>query len=73
MFETSEVWVNGASCGVAICPPYRHDITSAVKKGKNTLKIYVTNTLAKRERDGFSACFPQDPTGILGPVTLMTE
>jgi hypothetical protein len=40
------VYVNGICCGTVWMAPYMVDITSAVKEGKNTLKIDVTNTWA---------------------------
>lgn len=40
------VYLNGQPCGTAWMPPYRIDITKAVKKGKNELKIVVVNTWA---------------------------
>lgn len=40
------VYLNGQPCGTAWMSPYRTDITKAVKKGKNELKIVVVNTWA---------------------------
>lgn len=42
----ASVYVNGICCGTVWMAPYMVDITSAVKAGKNTLKIDVTNTWA---------------------------
>jgi hypothetical protein len=44
----AEVYVNGISCGVAWTPPYRVNISKALKPGINQLKIEVTNTWANR-------------------------
>jgi hypothetical protein len=41
--ELAEVKVNGKSCGIVWCPPYRADITDAVKPGENKLEIEVVN------------------------------
>lgn len=40
------VYLNGQPCGTVWMSPYRTDITKAVKKGKNELKIVVVNTWA---------------------------
>jgi hypothetical protein len=44
----AEVWVNGVDCGVAWTAPFGVDITKAVRKGVNELRIEVTNTWANR-------------------------
>lgn len=40
------VYVNGVECGTAWRAPYTVDITDAVKKGRNSLRIEVVNTWA---------------------------
>jgi hypothetical protein len=71
VFETAEVWVNGQPAGVCICPPYRFEIGQALRPGKNTLVVEVTNTLGKDQRDYFSRFAQQEPSGLLGPVRLV--
>jgi len=44
--DIATVYVNGQFCGTAWCYPYQVDISKAVKKGKNTLKVVVVNTWA---------------------------
>lgn len=44
----ADVKVNGVSCGIAWTPPYRVDISKAVKKGSNQISIEVSNTWANR-------------------------
>jgi len=41
--ELAEVKVNGRSCGIIWSPPFRVDITGAVKPGVNQLEIEVVN------------------------------
>jgi hypothetical protein len=41
--ELAEVKVNGKSCGIVWCPPFRADITDALKSGANRLEIEVVN------------------------------
>jgi hypothetical protein len=85
----AEVYVNGTSCGVAWTPPYRVDVTKALKKGKNEIKIEVTNTWANRLIGDQK--LPEDQritwtrapfrlqgkslleAGLFGPVTLCSE
>jgi len=46
-FETVEVWVNGQNAGMAICPPYRFDITELIQDGENKLEVEVATTLER--------------------------
>lgn len=82
----AEVSVNGVSCGVAWTPPYRVDVTGALKSGRNDVTIAVTNTWANRligdhalpEKERITwtrAPFrlqgkPLLEAGLLGPVIL---
>jgi hypothetical protein len=82
----AEVRVNGQPCGITWTPPYRLDITKALKKGDNQLEISVTNTWANRligdqalpadQRQTWTpapspaAGKPLLPAGLLGPVRI---
>jgi hypothetical protein len=44
----ARVWVNGEECGVAWKPPYRVDVTDALKPGENQLRIDVVNLWINR-------------------------
>jgi hypothetical protein len=44
--EIGEVRLNGVVCGIAWSPPYRLDITGAVRPGRNDIEIVVCNTAA---------------------------
>jgi hypothetical protein len=44
----AEVNVNGIDCGTIWTFPYRMNISKALKKGKNSITIKVTNTWANR-------------------------
>lgn len=46
LHDVATVVVNGKECGIVWTAPYQVDITDAVKKGKNSLSIAVTNTWA---------------------------
>lgn len=83
----AEVYVNGVNCGVAWTWPYRVNVTKALKKGANQLKIEVSNTWANRligdhalpekERVTWTNApyrlegKPLLPAGLLGPVKLI--
>ncbi|MDR6943985.1 glycosyl hydrolase [Mucilaginibacter pocheonensis] len=83
----AEVYVNGVDCGVAWTWPYRVNISKALKKGVNQLKIEVSNTWANRlmgdhalpEKERFTwtnAPYRLDrksllPAGLLGPVKMI--
>ena len=42
--ELAEVKVNGKSCGILWCPPWRVDVTDAVQAGaKTSLQVEVVN------------------------------
>ncbi|TDH27499.1 DNA-binding protein [Segetibacter sp. 3557_3] len=44
----ADVYVNNIFCGTAWTPPFKVDITKALKKGINTVRIDVVNTWANR-------------------------
>ena len=55
-----------------ICPRYEFEVTDLPKAGANDLAIDGTHTLAKAHGDNdFDRAMPRDPTGLLGPVTLV--
>ena len=71
----ARVYVNGVDCGFVWTPPFRADITSALRRGKNKVEIKVANRWKNRmigdER------LPEDgawgaPWGG-GPTKLMEE
>lgn len=80
------VYVNGKECGTAWRAPYTVDITDAVKKGTNTLKIVVVNTWANALQGNDEGKAPFEgiwtngkfrrqskellPAGLHGPLTI---
>jgi len=48
MNDIAEIRMNGKSLGILWYPPYKVDITEAIKAGKNELEIVVTNNWANR-------------------------
>ncbi|MDN3548415.1 glycosyl hydrolase [Mucilaginibacter aquaedulcis] len=83
----AQVYVNGVDCGVAWTYPYQVNISKALKRGNNQLKIEVTNTWANRligdhalpekeQTTWTNAPYRLEgrqllPAGLLGPVKLI--
>jgi hypothetical protein len=83
----AEVTVNGKSAGVLWKPPFRADVTGALKPGANTVEIKVTNLWANRligdqqpkvtkkyawtSLRALGAGSPLLPSGLLGPVRVL--
>jgi len=80
------VTVNGKEVGEAWHAPYRLDVTSALKPGTNEIQVKVVNAWVNRligdEQPGatkitftdvkpYKANSPLQPSGLLGPVTLI--
>ena len=84
----AEVIVNGKPIGIAWKKPFRLDLTGALKPGTNKLEIKVTNLWVNRligdQQPGttnkityttmpfFSAGSPLLPSGLLGPVKILS-
>jgi hypothetical protein len=84
--NVAEVSVNGKPAGIAWRPPFRVDVTDALKPGANALAIRVANLWVNRligdEQPGvtqkytlttqqfYQANSPLLPSGLLGPVVL---
>jgi hypothetical protein len=84
--ELAEIKVNGKSCGIVWSPPFRVDITDAVKPTGNTLEVEVVNfwpnrvigdaalSVDKRRTktniQELKADTPLIESGLLGPVRL---
>ena len=85
--ELAEVKVNGKSCGIAWAPPFRVDISGALKPGVNQLEVAVVNFWPNRiigdqflpEAERFTRTnirqltrkSPLMPSGLMGPVHLV--
>ena len=86
LHEMAKVRVNGNEVATLWKPPYRVDISNAVKAGENTLEVDVVNTWLNRvigdaqpgvttpetftTTKNWKADTPLQPAGLLGPVTL---
>ena len=83
----AELYINGKPCGTLWKPPFRADITDAVKKGRNVMEVRVTNLWPNRligdAQPGvtkpityspikfYKADDPLLPSGLLGPVQVL--
>jgi hypothetical protein len=70
VFELASVRLNGVDLGTRIAPPYEFGVPDGLLAERNTIEIDVTNTLAKAQPDFFSAFAQQQPSGLVGPVTI---
>ena len=87
--ELAEVRVNGKSCGTSWSPPFRLDISFAVKPGMNKLEIAVVNfwpnriigdaslppeqRLTQTNIRNLTANMPLMESGLFGPVQILRE
>ncbi len=85
--ELAEVRVNGQSCGIVWAPPFRVDITEAVKPGANALEVDVVNfwpnrligdaslppekRLTRTNIRKLTRDTPLIESGLLGPVRIL--
>jgi len=84
----AEVFVNGKSMGIIWKKPFRIDISGALKAGKNTLDVKVTNLWVNRligdqqpnakkftytTMPFYQANSPLIPSGLMGPVTIFQQ
>jgi hypothetical protein len=67
IYEIADVFLNGYSLGIKICPPYLFEISKEIIKEKdNILIVEVTNTLAKKfGKNIFDRYWQQEPSGML--------
>ena len=61
--EGVEVFVNGASCGLQVSPPFRYDLSGRLRVGDNQIRIEVATTL---ENENAPEGAPGAPSGIDG-------
>ena len=85
--DIATVYVNGICCGTVWTEPYGLDITQALRKGKNNIRIEVVNTWANALRGADEGKPPYDgiwtngkyrraekellPAGLIGPVFII--
>ena len=89
LHDIATVYVNGIRCGTSWMPPHRIEITDAVRKGKNSLRIEVVNTWANALLGTDNGTPPYDgiwtngkyrraeksllPAGLLAQPIILTE
>ena len=68
--QNATLAVNGTDCGIRITKPYAFEITNAVREGKNSFEVVVSNTLVRDTPDFFSQFLLLAPSGLLGGIKL---
>jgi hypothetical protein len=69
----AEIWVNGKRLGVKVAPPWRQEVTGALRAGKNEIEVLVYNTLSNHYQT-IPSRYRGDPlSGLLGPVRLLSR
>jgi hypothetical protein len=74
VYEAAEVWVNGEPAGTRICPPWRFELSNVLRKGENSIRIDVTNTLARAVNGDLNlhgGVEVLEPSGLIGGVSLL--
>jgi hypothetical protein len=69
----ASVTVNGQDVGMRIAAPYTYPVEDSLVRGRNTVTVTVSNTLAGKRRDAFSFYLTLSPSGLMGPVRLLSE
>ena len=85
--DIATVYINDINCGTIWTTPYQTDITHAIKKGKNTIRIEVVNTWANALLGKDNGTPPFEgiwtngkyrradkqpiPAGLLGPINII--
>ena len=87
-FDLARVRVNGVDCGVAWTPPFRVDVSGAIRTGTNEIEVHVTNPWRNRliaesaAPSGeistpmtrvFEPTARHSPAGLAGPVRIVAE
>ena len=86
--ELAEIVINGKSCGIVWCPPWRVEVTEALKPGGNQLRVEVVNfwpnrligdeslppdqRVTRTNIRKLTAKTPLEEAGLLGPVSLLS-
>lgn len=68
--EAAELYVNDECIGVKTYPPYTFDMSKFAIKGKNKVRLFVTNHNGYNRRDAFSKYLLFEPSGLLGNVKI---
>lgn len=64
--HTAEVWINGKPVGQKLWGPHVFDVTGALRKGPNTIRVRVANLIANSYGQSVES-------GLLGPVRLVRQ
>ncbi len=67
---TAEIFVNGKSCGICLCSPWKKNLTG-LRAGDNGIEVLVYNSLSNHYQTIPSRYRGSCESGLIGPVTLL--
>lgn len=77
VFETAELFVNGASAGKRLTPPYRWDLGGLCTEGMNTFVVEVANTPTRDTLRNPGPFGPEreilEPAGMFGRIVIKSK
>jgi hypothetical protein len=62
--HAAEVWVNGKSCGARLWGPHGFEVSGALRRGRNEIRVRVANGIGNSYGE-------YSESGLLGPVRLV--
>ena len=70
--NVSRLFINGEDLGIRLTKPYLYDLSDKIKEGENELVIEVSNTLANKVKDHFSAYMAIPAAGLTEQVYFVS-
>ena len=66
------LFINGEDLSIRLTKPYLYDLSDKIKEGENELVIEVSNTLANKVKDHFSAYMAIPAAGLTEQVYFVS-
>jgi len=73
LVSSAEVIINGQSIGRRLTPPWRFDVTDAVRPGENRIEVLIYNTLGNYYLTNPTSFAGNTRSGLIGPVKLVVN